>query len=68
MAETRIIRVSAACLADRATRARSGGSRPWRDRLWALLNAQALIRGTAGAPGDVAFVEDDRHRLSRRSR
>jgi hypothetical protein len=68
MAETSTIRVSAVCPADRATRARSGGSRQWRARLWALLNAQSLIRGTAGAPGDVAFIEDDRHRLARRGR
>jgi hypothetical protein len=68
MAETSIIRVSVVCPADKATRVRSGGSRSWRARLWAMLNAQSLIRGTAGAPGDVAFVEDDRHRLARRGR
>jgi hypothetical protein len=37
----------------------------WRRRLWAILNAQALIRGTAGGPDD-ALMEDDRHRLARR--
>jgi hypothetical protein len=33
-----------------------------------MLHAQSLISGTAEAPGDVAFVEDDRHRLARRGR
>jgi hypothetical protein len=32
-------------------------------RLWALLNAQALLSGAAGAPGGVALIEDDRRRL-----
>jgi hypothetical protein len=68
VAETSIIRVSAVCPADKATQARSGGSRPWRARFWAMLHAQSLISGTAGAPGDVAFVEDDRYRLARRGR
>jgi hypothetical protein len=40
--------------------------RPWRLRLWALLNAQALIRGATAGPEDIAFVEDDRGRLARR--
>ena len=35
-------------------------------RLWALLHAPALLRGTAGGPGDVTFVEDDRRRLAAR--
>ncbi len=34
-------------------------------RLWALLNAQALIRGPLGGPGSAA-VEDDRGRLAAR--
>jgi hypothetical protein len=33
-----------------------------------MLKAPSLISGTAGAPGDVAFIEDDRHRLARRGR
>jgi hypothetical protein len=69
MAETTIFRVSAVRPADRATEASRGRSgRPWRVRLWATLNAQSLIRGTAGAPHDAAFVEDDRRRLARRGR
>ena len=35
-------------------------------RLWALLNAQALLSGTAGTPGGVLPAEDDRRRLSAR--
>jgi len=30
-----------------------------------LLNAQALINGTAGSPDDVAFIEDDTRRMRR---
>jgi len=35
-------------------------------RLWSLLHAQALLGGTTGGPGDVAFIEDDRRRLAAR--
>lgn len=35
-------------------------------RLWALLNAQALLNGTAGTPGGVAFIEDDHRRMTAR--
>jgi hypothetical protein len=35
-------------------------------RLWAVLNAQALLSGTAGIPGGVLPVEDDRRRLAAR--
>jgi hypothetical protein len=38
-------------------------------QLWTLLNAQALLNGTAGGRGDVAVMEDDYQRLAaRRSR
>jgi len=33
-------------------------------RLWAVLHAPALLGGTSGGPGDVAFIEDDRRRLA----
>lgn len=69
MIETRIPRVSPEYVADDlAPRARRDQARrrPWRPRLWALLNAQALIRGATGGPDDVAFIEDDRRRLARR--
>jgi hypothetical protein len=35
-------------------------------RLWALLNAQALLNGAAGPPGGVAPAEDDRGRMAAR--
>lgn len=35
-------------------------------RLRGLLQAQALLNGSAGGPYDAAFVEDDRRRLSGR--
>jgi len=69
MIETQIRRAPPVCAADDvAVRTRRGEARakPWRLRLWALLNAQALIRGATGGPDDIAFVEDDRQRLARR--
>jgi hypothetical protein len=52
---------------DRAA-ATDGGprSRRPRHRLWALLNAQALLSGTAMPPGGVLPAEDDRRRLAAR--
>ena len=35
-------------------------------RLWALLNAQALLNGAAGTPCGVALIEDDRRRMAAR--
>ena len=35
-------------------------------RLWALLNAQALLNGTAGPRDGVARIEDDRWRMAAR--
>jgi hypothetical protein len=35
-------------------------------RLWALLNAQALLSGAARTPGGTVLVEDDRGRLAAR--
>jgi len=48
-----------------ASREDGRGHRP-RARLWALLNAQALLGGTAGPRGGAAAVEDDRRRLAGR--
>lgn len=36
------------------------------ERLWTLLRAPALLRGAAGDPYDVTFIEDDYRRLSAR--
>ena len=35
-------------------------------RLWALLNAQALLNGTSGPPDTAALAEDDRWRMAGR--
>jgi len=35
-------------------------------QLWVLLHAPALLRGTAGRPGDFTFMEDDHRRLAAR--
>jgi hypothetical protein len=35
-------------------------------RVWTLLHAQALLRGTIGGAGGVSNVEDDRWRLAAR--
>ena len=37
-------------------------------RLWALLNAQGLLNGTAGTPDGAAFIEDDRWRMAARGK
>jgi hypothetical protein len=69
MIETRIWRAAPVCAADDlavGARRSETRDRPWRLRLWALLNAQTLIRGAAGGPDEIAFVEDDRQRLARR--
>jgi hypothetical protein len=69
MVETQIWRASRISAADgRASTASGRGSRSHRPglRLWTLLNAQALLNGTAGTPGGVAFIEDDHWRMSAR--
>jgi len=35
-------------------------------RLWVLLHAQALLRGTIGGAGGASDIEDDRRRLAAR--
>ena len=69
MAETQVWRASRIREAHGGAPAVGGGeSRRYRAgvRLWALLHAPALLRGMAGGPGDVTFVEDDRPRLAAR--
>ena len=69
MAETQVWRASRIRQAhDGAPTVGGGESRRPRAgvRLWALLHAPALLRGTAGGPGDVTFLEDDRRRLAAR--
>lgn len=50
-----------ACAAPAGRRHRRAGG-----RLWALLNAQALLNDRAGGAGGGALVEDDRRRLGGR--
>jgi hypothetical protein len=69
MAVTQIWRASRIRAADGRAPAASGrGSRSHRagHRLWALLNAQALLNGTAGTSGGVALIEDDHRRMAAR--
>jgi hypothetical protein len=69
MAVTQIWRASRMRAGDgRAPTAGGRRSRSHRagPRLWALLNAQAMLNGAAGAPGGVALIEDDRRRLAAR--
>jgi hypothetical protein len=70
MAVTQIWRASRVRADD--SRAPTGSGRRSRDhragsRLWALLNAQALlVNGAAGTPGGGALIEDDRRRMAAR--
>jgi hypothetical protein len=59
-------RIRAAC--GRASTAGGRGSRSYRAglRLWTLLNAQALLNGTAGTPDSTALVADDRQPMAAR--
>jgi hypothetical protein len=69
MTVTQIWRVSRVSPDDDGVLAPGGGhSRGHRagSRLWALLNAQALLNGGAGNPGGVALIEDDRRRMAAR--
>jgi hypothetical protein len=69
MAVNQIGRESRTCAA--GGRAPAAGGRRNRNgraraRLWALLNAQALLGGAAGNPDGTALIEDDRGRLAAR--
>jgi len=75
MSETQALRVSPAHTAGASVSAPAVGGRGGRRRriavqLWSLLNAQALLDGTARRPGDVTAIvtaiEDDRQRLAAR--
>lgn len=69
MTVTQIWRVSRVSPDDDRVSAPGGGhSRGHRagSRLWALLNAQALLNGGAGNPGGVDLIEDDRRRMAAR--
>jgi hypothetical protein len=67
MAGTQIWRASRVAAAGGRAPAGSGrGNRRHRAglRLWTLLNAQALLNGTAGTPEGAALIEDDRWRMA----
>jgi hypothetical protein len=67
MAVTQLWRASRMRTADRRAPMASGRrSHRVGLRLWALLNAQALLDGPAGTPGGAALVEDDRRRMAAR--
>jgi hypothetical protein len=69
MAVTQPWRASRAPASDGRASAASGRrnrSRRAGPRLWALLNAQALLNGAAATPGGVAPIEDDRRRMAAR--
>jgi hypothetical protein len=69
MAVTQIWRASRVSPDDGRASTPGGGRRRGhraRSRLWALLNAQALLNGRAGGPGGVDFIEDDRRRMAAR--
>jgi hypothetical protein len=65
MAVTQIWRASRVRADDeRASTASGRRSRRAGHRLWALLNAQALLNGAAGTQGGVGLIEDDRRRMA----
>jgi hypothetical protein len=69
MAGTQIWRASRVGTA--GGRASAGSGRPSPShraglRLWTLLNAQALLNGTAGTPDGVVPTENDRWRMAAR--
>ena len=69
MAVTQIWRTSRTAVA--GGRALAGSGRVSRShraglRLWTLLNAQALLNGTAGTRDGAALIEDDRWRMAAR--
>jgi hypothetical protein len=64
MIETRLRPVRHGLPAGDGTNAVSMGQGRLAMRLWTLLHAQALLRGTAGGAGDASGAEDDRWRLA----
>lgn len=70
MTVTQIWRASRVCAAGDGQTSTESGRRGRNHRagrrLWALLNAQALLDSAAGTPGSVALAEDDRQRMAAR--
>jgi len=66
MIETRIRKVPVAIAVDDGASAAGSGMSRLAVRLWTLLHAQALLRGTIGGAGSASCMEDDRRRLAAR--
>ena len=66
MIDTRIRKAPDAIAVDDGTSAADGGMSRLAVRLWTLLHAQALLRGTIGGAGSALCAEDDRLRLAAR--
>ena len=64
MIETGIRPARQAVAAGEGANAAGSGKGRLAMRLWALLHAQALLRGTIGGAGGVLTAEDDRWRLA----
>ena len=66
MIETGIWRTRHAIAVGDGVSAAEGSKSRLAVRLWTLLHAQALLRGTIGGAGVASYGEDDRHRLAAR--
>jgi hypothetical protein len=66
MIETGIWRARQSIAACDGVSAADGSKSRLAVRLWTLLHAQALLRGTIGGAGGALYVEDDRRRLAAR--
>jgi len=66
MIETRIRQVPDAIAVDDGASAADSSMSRLAVRLWTLLHAQALLRGTIGGAGSASCIEDDRRRLAAR--
>lgn len=66
MIETRTRPARDVRAADGGANAADGNRSRLAMRLWTLLHAQELLRGTIGGAGGASAAEDDRWRLARR--
>ena len=64
MIETEIWRASDAIAVGDGDSVADGSKSRLAVRLWTLLHAQALLRGTIGGAGGASYIEDDRRRLA----
>ena len=66
MIETRVRKAPDAIAVDDGASAADSSMSRLAVRLWTLLHAQALLRGTIGGAGSASCMEDDRRRLAAR--